>query len=150
MTFVSLYHQRFIFCKCQQSHLHCNWPPVNIRGVLCHIHIITANKQVFSQLNLTLEETILTLDEPAGVDTSTAQQRLRSITGRKSFIPGHRSWGREWCHPQKLLPRHNHMERCVKSSPGALPADLPSCRLLLLMMEVERWKNNSKQLGRWE
>ena len=82
---------------------------------------------MFSQLNLTLEETILTLDEPAGVDTSTAQQRLRSITGRKSFIPGHRSWGREWCHPQKLLPRrHNHMERCVKSSLGALSPSRPS------------------------
>ena len=120
-------------------------------GVLCHIYIyiITINYQVFSQLNLTLEETILTLDEPAGVDTSTAQQRLRSITGRKSFIPGHRSWGREWCHPQKLLPRPNHMERCVKSSLGALSPspDLPSCRRLLLMMEVERWKKNSSQLG---
>ena len=50
----------------------------------------------------------------------------RSITGRQSYIPGHLSWGREWCHPQKLLPRRNHMERCVKSSLGALSPSRPS------------------------
>ena len=31
----------------------------------------------------------------------------RSITGRHSYIPGHLSWGREWCHPQRQLPRRD-------------------------------------------
>ena len=34
----------------------------------------------------------------------------RSITGRHSYIPGHLSWGREWCHPQRQLPRRRDDE----------------------------------------
>ena len=61
----------------------------------------------------------------------------RSLTGRHSYILRHQSWGREWCHPQRQLPRRDS---------GTWMRKNPTCSsspIHRLQIRVGRWEEIS-------